>query len=237
MGSFVGPSRRAEPAFPVSPARRALDILVASLLLVLFLPLLPLVALLILADDGWPVFYRQERVGQDGVPFQLLKLRTMRTSQAGPAVTAHGDPRITWIGRFLRRSSLDELPQVWHVLRGQMTLVGPRPESRALAERYPARCRRVLSARPGLTGPTQLRYRERSALPPTGWGDVDRWYLEVMVPIRVQADLEFLERPTVGATLRHLWLTALFVVGLADLQVPQPAAVAGPTDLPVERSA
>jgi lipopolysaccharide/colanic/teichoic acid biosynthesis glycosyltransferase len=233
MRIVVGKSKRAESAFPVSAARRTLDVLVALILMVLFLPLLPFVALLIAADDGWPVFYRQVRLGQDGVPFRLLKLRTMRTSEAGPSVTAQGDPRITGIGRFLRRTSLDELPQVWHVLRGEMTLVGPRPESEALARRYPPSCRPILAARPGLTGPTQLRYREKSALPPSGWGgDVDKWYLDVMVPIRVQADLEYLMHPTLAATLHHLWLTAMFVVGLADLQaephtqMPKPESVA-----------
>ena len=169
------------------------------------------------------MLYRQERIGEDGRPFGLLKLRTMRAGATGAEVTATGDPRITPLGRFLRRTSVDELPQLWHVLRGRMTLVGPRPEAERLARRYPADCRPVLAARPGLTGPTQLRYREASASPPQGWTDVEQWYLDVLVPLRVQADLEYLEHPTLPATLRYLWLTAWFVVGLVDVPVGGPA--------------
>jgi lipopolysaccharide/colanic/teichoic acid biosynthesis glycosyltransferase len=131
----------------------------------------------------------------------------------GPGVTAAGDARITRTGVLLRRASLDELPQLWHILRGRMTLVGPRPESVELAARYPAGCRFVLDARPGLTGPTQLRFRERSATPPPGW-DVDAWYLSVLVPRRTACDLVYLTRPTLGRTLGYLLLTALQIVGL-----------------------
>jgi lipopolysaccharide/colanic/teichoic acid biosynthesis glycosyltransferase len=99
-----------------------------------------------------------------------------------------------------------------------MTLVGPRPESEELARHYPASCRFILAARPGLTGPAQLRYREQSAVPPAGWVDVEAWYLERLVPLRVDADLEYLTEPSVRNTLRYLWLTARFVVGLGDLE-------------------
>ncbi len=140
----------------------------------------------------------------------------MRVGLAGPGVTAADDDRITRLGRVLRRLSIDELPQLWCVVRGTMTLVGPRPESVQLAARYAPECRPVLLARPGLTGPAQLRYRERSAVPPPGW-DVEQWYLEVLVPLRVQADREYVDHPTVVRTLRYLCLTALFVIGLVDL--------------------
>jgi lipopolysaccharide/colanic/teichoic acid biosynthesis glycosyltransferase len=214
-------------AFRVSAPRRLLDVVVALLLLVVSAPVLLAVGLLMLLEDGRPLFYVQVRIGEHGVPFRLLKLRTMRTGTGGAEVTTEGDPRITRIGRVVRRLSLDELPQLWHVLRGQMTLVGPRPESRALAERYPASCRSVLEARPGLTGPAQLRFRERSAVPPVGGPGVEEWYLTRLVPQRVQADLEFLRRATVLATVRWLCVTALFVVGLVDLQGPAQRAPEG----------
>ena len=220
-----------EQAFRVSAARRVLDVLVAALLLLVVAPVLLLTALLLVLDDGWPVFYRQVRLGEGGRPFRLVKLRSMRTGRPGAEVTAEGDPRITRLGHFLRRTSLDELPQLWHVLRGEMTLVGPRPESAALAARYPEHCRPVLLARPGLTGPAQLRYRERSAVPPVGWDDVEGWYLEVLVPLRVQADLEFLQRPTVWATLRSMCVTALFVTGLVDVQAGLVDVRSGPADV------
>jgi lipopolysaccharide/colanic/teichoic acid biosynthesis glycosyltransferase len=209
-----------EHQFRVGPMRRFLDVVIAAALLLLSAPVLLVVAVLLVLDDGRPVLYRQVRVGEGGRPFRLTKLRSMRVGAPGAEVTATGDSRITRLGRFLRRSCLDEVPQLWHVLRGQMTLVGPRPESLALAERYPADCRQVLLARPGLTGPAQLRFRERSALPPPGWTDVEGWYLGVVVPARVRADLVYLRRPTLRATVRQLVVTALFVVGLVDVQSP-----------------
>jgi lipopolysaccharide/colanic/teichoic acid biosynthesis glycosyltransferase len=202
----------------VGAARRALDVLVSGSLLVLTSPVLLVAALAVLVSDGRPVFYRQLRVGEGMRPFPVLKLRTMRAGAPGAAVTADGDPRITPLGRFLRRTSVDELPQLWNVLVGQMTLVGPRPESLALAERYARPCRSILACRPGLTGPAQLAYRERSAVPPPGWADAETWYLTVLVPLRIAADVEYLRRPTLLATLRYLLLTALFVVGLADVE-------------------
>jgi lipopolysaccharide/colanic/teichoic acid biosynthesis glycosyltransferase len=207
-----------DQSFGVSRARRAIDVLAGAVLVTLTAPVVLVAALLIVLTDGRPVLFRQERLGEGGKPFRLTKLRTMRAAQSGTAVTAEGDPRITRVGAFLRRTSIDELPQLWHVLSGRMTLVGPRPESVELAAGYPASCRAVLLARPGLTGPAQLRYRERSALPPAGWEDVEGWYLNVVVPLRVEADLEYLRRPTLGATLRMMVVTALFVVGLADVQ-------------------
>jgi len=141
----------------------------------------------------------------------------MRAGPACPGLTVADDPRITRVGAFLRRTSLDELPQLWHVLRGTMTLVGPRPESLALAARYPADCVAVLQARPGLTGPAQLRIREAANVPPPGV-DVESYYLTVLVPRRTRLDLDYLRRPTLAATLRYVVLTGLFVVGLADIQ-------------------
>jgi len=222
-------------SFRVGPGRRAVDVAASAVLVLLTAPLVLVAAVLILLTDGRPVLFRQERVGEDGVPFRLTKLRTMRAAPAGGAaeVTATGDPRITRLGAALCRTSIAELPQLWHVLSGRMTLVGPRPESVGLAARYPESCRPVLLARPGLTGPAQLRYREASAVPPAGWTDVEGWYLDVVVPLRVAADLEYLRRPTVGATLRLLLVTALFVVGLADVQ----ATAQVPDQRPRQRAA
>jgi lipopolysaccharide/colanic/teichoic acid biosynthesis glycosyltransferase len=210
------PARRSA----IRPLRRLLDVLFGSLLLLLASPLLTVVAVLVLVTSGRPVLFHQTRVGENGRPFSLYKFRTMRMVASGPEVTAAMDARITPLGAILRRTGIDELPQLWHVLRGQMTLVGPRPESAALAARYPTECRPVLLTRPGLTGPAQLQYRERSAVPPDGRTDVESWYLEVLVPLRVAADREYLDRPTIGRTLYYLVVTALFVVGLADLQRP-----------------
>ena len=217
------------PTLPsrVSRTRRILDVLVGGLALVLAAPVLALAALATLLVDGRPLFYRAERVGEGGHPFHLYKLRTMRAGPSGPGITAAGDARITSLGLILRRLSIDELPQLWNVVRGQMTLVGPRPESVELAARYREDCREVLLVRPGLTGPAQLRYRERSASPPPGW-DVERWYLDTLVPLRVSADLEFVRTATLVGTLHYLVLTALFVVGLVDISEPPITASGSP---------
>jgi lipopolysaccharide/colanic/teichoic acid biosynthesis glycosyltransferase len=210
---------RSDPIVPVgvSPWRRSLDVVVAGLLLVLVLPLLAVSAALLLVTSGRPVLFRQLRVGEGGRQFRLTKLRTMRPG-AGAAVTTRDDTRITRLGRVLRRTSVDELPQLWAVLCGRMTLVGPRPESVELAARYPASARQVLLARPGLTGPAQLAYRERAATPPPEC-DAEEWYLETLVPLRAQVDLAYLRRPTAKATLECLVHTALFVVGLRNYEV------------------
>ncbi|MEU4396543.1 sugar transferase [Kribbella sp. NPDC023855] len=204
--------------YGVGGSRRILDICVTLLSSVLVLPLIAIVAIGILLSDGRPVFFRQSRVGENARRFTMYKLRTMRVAASGPEVTAESDVRVTRLGAFLRRTSIDELPQLWHVLTGQMTLVGPRPESDALARRYPESCRPILLARPGLTGPAQLRYREKSVVPPASWPDVESYYLQVLVPLRVAADQEYLHRPTLRRTFHYLLLTALFIAGLTDTQ-------------------
>ena len=206
----------------VSRWRRTLDIVAASALLLLSLPVLLLACALVALTSGRPVLFRQVRVGERAQPFRVTKLRTMRPG-AGAGVTATGDTRVTGLGRILRRTSIDELPQLWDVLRGRMTLVGPRPESVGLAARYPESARPVLQARPGLTGPAQLAYREHAISPPPGW-EAESWYLEVIVPLRVRADLEYLLDPSPRATVRHLVRTALFVSGLTSYEVSAPSA-------------
>lgn len=211
----------------ISPWRRSLDVLAAGMLLLLALPVLLAAGLLVALTSGRPVLFHQIRVGEGSRPFTLTKLRTMRPGH-GPGVTITGDDRVTRVGRVLRRTSIDELPQFWDVLRGRMTLVGPRPESLELAARYPESARPVLQARPGLTGPCQLAYRERAVTPPAGW-DAESWYLEVMVPLRTEADLEYLLDPSLRATVGYLVRTALFVTGLANYERSAPEPASGPS--------
>jgi lipopolysaccharide/colanic/teichoic acid biosynthesis glycosyltransferase len=158
---------------------RVLDVVGASLGLTLASPALAAAALAIKLDDGGPVFYRQRRVGQDGREFELLKLRTMvvgaEQQGAGWAVN-RGDPRITRVGRALRRLSLDELPQLWNVVRGEMSLIGPRPTLAYQVEQYSPRQRRRLEVRPGVTGWAQIH--GRAALPWEERIELDLWYVE-----------------------------------------------------------
>lgn len=188
---------------------------VAGLGLVLLGPLLLGVAVAVRLTSRGPVLFRQVRLGQDRREFTILKFRTMRAARpgAGPEVTAPGDLRITAVGALLRRTSLDELPQLLNVLRGDMTLVGPRPETPALAARYPADCRWVLDHRPGLTGPTQVRLRDFNIIPPQV-PDAEQWYLENLVAARVSSDLGYLSRPTLTATVGVLVDTAKQLLSL-----------------------
>jgi len=186
------------PALPPSRLRRAVDMVVAAAVLLVSWPLLLLLALAVRISARGSAIFKQERVGEGGVPFVCYKFRSMRPVAGGPGVTAAGDPRITRLGRILRATSLDELPQLLNVLQGDMTLVGPRPESIELARRYPPSLREIFAYRPGLTGLTQVHMREN--LPP-GLEDVERHYLEEMVPWRVATDLEYLDDPSLGRTI------------------------------------
>jgi len=156
-----------------------LDVSVAGLALVASSPLLALSALAIKLEDGGPVLYRQSRVGRDGADFELLKLRTMVVGAekvgAGYAVD-RADPRITRAGRVMRRLSLDELPQLWNVVRGDMSLIGPRPTLRYQVEQYDERQRRRLEVRPGITGWAQVN--GRASLPWAERIELDLWYVQ-----------------------------------------------------------
>jgi lipopolysaccharide/colanic/teichoic acid biosynthesis glycosyltransferase len=162
---------------------RAADVAIAGAALVAASPFLGLAALATKLGDGGPVLYRQQRVGKDGSDFELLKLRTMvvgaETMGAGFAVD-EGDSRITHAGRVLRRLSLDELPQLWNVIRGDMSIVGPRPTLRYQVERYDARQARRLEVKPGITGWAQVH--GRASLPWPERIELDVWYVEHRSP-------------------------------------------------------
>jgi lipopolysaccharide/colanic/teichoic acid biosynthesis glycosyltransferase len=159
--------------------RRAFDIASALALLILTAPLLALAALAIVLEAGRPVLYRQRRVGRHGQEFELLKLRTMVVGAekmgAGFAVN-RGDTRITRVGRILRRLSIDELPQLWNVVRGEMSVIGPRPTLAYQVETYTPRQRERLEVRPGLTGWAQIH--GRAAIPWEERIELDVWYVE-----------------------------------------------------------
>ena len=171
---------------------RAADIAIAGTALLVSAPVLGLAALAVKLEDGGPVLYRQTRVGRDGTDFELLKLRTMIQDAekvgAGYAVD-EGDPRITRAGRLLRKRSLDELPQLWNVIRGEMSVIGPRPTLRYQVERYDARQRRRLDVKPGITGWAQIH--GRATLPWAERIELDVWYVDHRSP---RLDLRILAR-------------------------------------------
>jgi len=162
---------------------RALDVVGASLGLALASPFLAAGALAIKLGEGGPVLYRQPRVGKGGVEFELLKLRTMVVGAEGQGAgwaVNRGDPRITRVGRALRRLSLDELPQLWNVVRGDMSLIGPRPTLAYQVEQYTPRQRKRLDVKPGITGWAQIH--GRASLPWEERIELDVWYVEHRSP-------------------------------------------------------
>ena len=174
------------------------DRVAALVLLVLLSPLLAAFALWILFDGGRPAILAQDRAGKDGVPFRMLKFRTMvqNALELAPQLTddpfgvVENDPRITRPGRFLRRTGLDELPQLWNVLRGQMSLVGPRPDLVEQAAHYSEHDRRRLAVEPGITGWSQVNGREE-----IGW------------PERIEQDIWYIDHWSLGLDLKILWRT------------------------------
>ena len=183
--SAAGAGGKPHPGLP-----RSLEVVVSAAGLLFALPFLAVAAVAIRLTSPGPALFRHERVGRFGRPFFLLKLRTMRAGD-GPQVTSSGDPRVTAVGRFLRKTKLDELPQLWNVVRGEMALVGPRPEVAAYVDLSDTAWRRVLEARPGITDPVSLRLRFEEKLLASAPGDRAEFYRQVMVPFKVKKYLEY----------------------------------------------
>jgi len=192
-------------------SKRAFDLLAAALGLAVLAPLLLAVAVWIRLDSPGPVLFRQTRVGRFGRPFTIHKFRTMRV-EPGAALTVGADPRITRAGRLLRQTKLDELPQLWDVLRGAMSLVGPRPELPRYVALYPAELRdRVLAVRPGITDPASLAF-SREAEQLAAAADPEREYIEVILPAKLRLSAEYAARASLGGDLRLIWATLLRVL-------------------------
>jgi lipopolysaccharide/colanic/teichoic acid biosynthesis glycosyltransferase len=210
---MTSPRSNPWPGIRPSRTRRILDVAVSlTVLAVAGIPLLLLMAA-IRCEDGGPALFRQTRIGQGSRPFTLLKLRSMRADAVGGDLTTTGDARITRLGRLIRATSIDELPQLLNILRGDMTLVGPRPETPALAIEYPGDCRWVFAYRPGLTGPAQVRLRDREVLVGGSGAMVVTSYLDVIVPARARIEARYLIRPSLPATVAVLVDTARHVLG------------------------
>ncbi len=195
-------------------AKRAFDWLLSGLGLLLLAPALLLIALLVRLDSAGPVFFRQERVGRFGRPFRIHKFRTMRVDAeaVGPQLTVGEDARITRIGHALRHARLDELPQLIDVWRGDMSLVGPRPEVPRYVAHYPELLRaQVLSVRPGITDPAALEFIDEAAILADA-ADPEAAYIERILPIKLAHQAEYAARATLASdigvilrTVRVLW--------------------------------
>jgi lipopolysaccharide/colanic/teichoic acid biosynthesis glycosyltransferase len=190
--------------------KRAIDMIVAAVALLVLAPVLAAIALLIVLDSPGPVFYRAERIGFRGRPLRMLKFRKMRTDARGGALTVADDERLTRLGAWLVRTKIDELPQLWHVLRGEMSLVGPRPESPEYVARFAGAYEVILRVRPGLTGYTQLAFaREGSILDPQ---DPYTHYVTRLLPQKVALDRLYATGLSTRRDLRILGATIVTVV-------------------------
>jgi lipopolysaccharide/colanic/teichoic acid biosynthesis glycosyltransferase len=186
-----------------------MDAAAAAIALTLLAPVLLVLALLLVLADGRPIFFHQKRIGKDGQPFVILKFRTMRSSVSGPAITAASDCRITPLGKWLRRFKLDELPQLFNVLRGEMSLIGPRPEVPAYVDASDPLWRAVLRARPGITDLATLAFRnEEELLGPAA--DPEAHYRAVILPAKLRLNVLYQQSRTWSRDLKLLWLTARY---------------------------
>jgi FlaA1/EpsC-like NDP-sugar epimerase/lipopolysaccharide/colanic/teichoic acid biosynthesis glycosyltransferase len=192
--------------------KRGFDFVIATVALVVLSPAFLVIALLIKRDSPGPVFYRGERVGRNGTRFRVYKFRTMvpDADRGGPGIPALDDPRITRFGRRLRRSGLDKLPQLINVVRGEMSLVGPRPEIPEIADRYPPLFQRLLALRPGITSTASLAYGNEERL----IGTNPSRYVEVILPDRLALEIRYLLRRSVWTDLRIIVQTVGVVFGL-----------------------
>lgn len=196
-----------------SVVKRLFDLLASGLGLLLLFPLFLLLALLVKLSSPGPVFYHGLRVGRRGRPFKMLKFRTMvaDAEARGLPLTVGGDSRITGVGRFLRNAKLDELPQLWNVLKGEMSLVGPRPEAQKYVDLYTDDQRKVLEIRPGITDPASIKYRNENEILAAAV-DPEKAYIANIMPDKVRLNLSYASRASVLSDLGIIFRTLFRIV-------------------------
>ena len=201
-------------AWAVSRLRRYLDCVVALLLILIALPILVMVGLMVRLTSPGPVLFCQKRMGRHGKEFMLYKFRSMRVDyEACSPITVSGDPRITRLGSLLRRYKLDELPQLWNVLRGDMSLVGPRPK-------LPHHEALLMSARPSITGPATLAFRrEEELLLCVPKHQLEIFYEVVIKPTKAQIDFEYMRNATFQSDMNLLWATLASCLGFSKREI------------------
>jgi lipopolysaccharide/colanic/teichoic acid biosynthesis glycosyltransferase len=189
-------------------ATRLIDIILSLMGILLLMLIYPLIALFIKLDSRGPILYKCDRVGKDGKIFKMYKFRTMyQTAESlGASISPLGDPRVTNVGKILRRLKLNEFPQFFNVLRGDMTLVGPRPEAPNLAAAYPRDARRIFSVKPGIAGPSQILGRNEEELFPSGV-DLEEYYLKHILPRKLPIDLQYIDDGSSLKNLKYLFLS------------------------------
>ena len=199
------------PSAATMACKRAFDILCSFLGLAVLSPVLLVVSVLVAVTSPGGVFFRQERIGKDGRPFRIFKFRSMRKDNAGLKITTGNDSRITPVGRFLRKSKIDELPQLINVLVGDMSFVGPRPEVADYVNLYTPYQRQVLLVRPGITGLASIRFRNENDLL-TASDDPNRTYVEQIMPRKIDLDLEYIPHASVLYDIKLIFQTFAVVI-------------------------
>jgi lipopolysaccharide/colanic/teichoic acid biosynthesis glycosyltransferase len=192
--------------------KRLVDVLVAAGGLVGLAPLLAAIGAAIRLDSPGPMLYRAPRIGRGGTQFTMYKFRTMHVNRKdhGPLITPRGDPRVTRVGRVLRRTKLDELPQLWKALAGDMSLVGPRPEDPHYVGLYSPEQRRVLDVRPGITSLAAVRFRDEEQM--LVGADWERTYVSSVMPAKLRIDAYYVEHRSLRLDLQILWETVRSVI-------------------------
>jgi len=211
--------------------KRVVDVALSALALALLWPLGLVVAAAVRLGDGGPAFFRQERVGRGGRRFRMWKFRTMTvgSERSGRHLTVSGDARITRVGAVLRRTKLDELPQLLNVLRGEMSLVGPRPEVPRYVAFYNAEQRPVLRLTPGITDPASLRYRDESE-ELSGSAEPERMYVERIMPEKIRLNLAYAARATWRSDLGVIWATVCTLLAPRRARSSQPRSAPSADD-------
>jgi lipopolysaccharide/colanic/teichoic acid biosynthesis glycosyltransferase len=218
-------------------AKRAFDLFVGSVALVVLAPIFLLLAVAVMIDSGGPVLFKQERVGRGGRPFRMYKIRSMvRDAERMAAnVSASGDPRVTRVGVHLRRWHLDELPQLFNVLKGDMSLVGPRPETPEYVARYTEDERQVLAVKPGVAGPSTLAFMDEPEILGAA-DDPEDYYVNHLLHERVRLDLRYLDRWSLTSDVRLLLRQVWVLVSGRSTPVPREEHRATPGSRPSEDS-
>ncbi len=183
--------------------KRIIDIVISIIALIFFLPFGILISLWIVIDNGFPVFFTQTRIGKNLKPFKLIKFRSMKTSNSGSLVTASGDARITASGRTLRKLKLDEFPQLINVLKGEMSLVGPRPEVKKYVDLYSDKQKKVLSVKPGITGLDSLNFSNEEELMVEA-KNPEEYYIQEIMPKKIALNLEYIKEQNILKDFRIL---------------------------------
>jgi lipopolysaccharide/colanic/teichoic acid biosynthesis glycosyltransferase len=198
--------------------KRVIDIVASGVGLIGLAPLWLLIGAAVVLDSGWPPFFAQERVGRNFRPFRILKFRTMH-NRPGVAITSHGDPRVTRVGAVLRATKLDELPQLINVLRGDMSLVGPRPELPQYVELYRERYAQILTMRPGITDPASVAFRHEEILLGRA-ADPIAEYRDRILPAKLTVAERYVQTSSLAQDVRVLFDTVMTIVKRGDAPAP-----------------